>query len=143
VNRLFIFFCIIILSSYTSIPASPCAPDTGNVNLFEHEGLKKIIDSYSMANSGIGLQASVITPDGRVLSSVSGYSDIKKKSPITLDCLLLTGSINKLYTATLIMNEVEEGRLSLDSNIDKWISASWSKGVSLRMLLNHTSGIPS
>jgi D-alanyl-D-alanine carboxypeptidase len=143
VNRLYIFFCIVILSSCSSIPVSPCVSETGNVNRVEHEGLKKIIDSYSTANSDIGLQASVVMPDGMVLSAVSGYSDIKKKCPLTLECLLLTGSITKLYTATLIMNEVGEGKISLDEKIDKWINASWSKDVTVRMLLNHTSGIPS
>jgi D-alanyl-D-alanine carboxypeptidase len=125
------------------MPVTPCVPETVNANKVEHEDLKNILDAYCKANSGIGLQASVIMPDGGVLNAVSGYSDIKRKCPLTRNSLLLIGSITKIYTATLIMNEVEEGRISLDDKIEKWISASWSKDVSLRMLLNHTSGIPS
>ena len=142
-RELLILFCIFILSSCTGIPVNPCVSETGNVNKVQHEGLKKIIDSYSTANSDIGLQATIIMPDGKVLKAVSGYSEIKKKCPLTFDSLLLTGSITTLYTTTLVMKEVEEGKISLDEKIDKWINASWSKDVTVRMLLNHTSGIAS
>ncbi len=55
-------------------------------------------------------------------------------------------SISKQFTAALVLKLVEEGRLSLDDSLGKLLPtetpAAWH-AVTVRQLLNHTSGIPS
>jgi D-alanyl-D-alanine carboxypeptidase len=53
------------------------------------------------------------------------------------------GSVTKTFTATVILELVEEGRLGLDDPVKRYISP-FPRGskVTIRMLLNHTSGIP-
>jgi D-alanyl-D-alanine carboxypeptidase len=53
------------------------------------------------------------------------------------------GSVTKSFTAVLILKLVEEGRLSLDTPVSKWFPDLPSADeISIRHLLNHSSGIP-
>jgi len=107
------------------------------------EELQRVLDNYSAKKAGVGLQATVIFPDGTVWSGVSGYANHEKKCPLTLDHHLYIGSITKLYTATLVMEQVENGTIALDDPLSKWIDLPYAKKITVGMLLNHTSGIPS
>lgn len=53
------------------------------------------------------------------------------------------GSITKTFVAATIVSLVAEGALSLDDLASKWLPGQKGiEGVTIRMLLNHTSGIP-
>lgn len=61
----------------------------------------------------------------------------------------IIGSMSKSFTAAAIMQLVEQGSIALDSSVDEYIDASewFSEGtnhgrITIRDLLNHTSGIP-
>ena len=107
------------------------------------EEIQHVLDNYSAKKERVGLQATVIFPDGTTWSGVSGYANHKKKCPLTLDHHLYIGSITKLFTATFVMEQVGKGRISLDETLDKWLELPYAKNITVRMLLNHTSGIPS
>ncbi len=52
------------------------------------------------------------------------------------------GSVSKIYTATLVMRLAEEGALSLDDPLGSWLpNFPRAAEISLRQLLNHTTGI--
>ena len=107
------------------------------------EELQRVLDNYSAKKAGVGLQATVIFPDGTVWSGVSGYASHEKKCPLTLDHHLYIGSMTKLFTATLVMEQVENGTIALDDPLSKWIDLPYAEEITVGMLLNHTSGIPS
>jgi D-alanyl-D-alanine carboxypeptidase len=53
------------------------------------------------------------------------------------------GSVSKTYVAATILSLIRGGKLSLTDLLSKWIpSVPHTDGVTLKMLLNHTSGIP-
>jgi D-alanyl-D-alanine carboxypeptidase len=61
---------------------------------------------------------------------------------------MLSGSIGKTYVAAVMLRLVEIGKASLDDNISRWLGKeSWfthlpnGKEITLRMLLNHSSGL--
>ena len=55
----------------------------------------------------------------------------------------LAYSITKTFTATVILQTCEEGRLNLDDRLAEWLPrVAHADRISLRQLLNHTSGIP-
>jgi D-alanyl-D-alanine carboxypeptidase len=85
----------------------------------------------------------VVQPDGTVWSGVSGHANREKRYPMTHDHRLYIGSITKLYTAVLVMDQVDKGIISLDDTLDKWVDLPYADTVAVRMVLNHTSGIPS
>lgn len=63
--------------------------------------------------------------------------------PLTLSSRFVVGSLTKQVTASLVLQQVDAGRVSLDAPIATYIElgADWTKRVKVRHLLNHTSGI--
>lgn len=87
----------------------------------------------------------VVVRDGTVIYGKGyGYADRETARPVKPEDRFEIGSISKSFAATAIMLLVEEGKVSLDDKLDKFISAvppQWS-GITIRHLLNHTSGLP-
>jgi len=74
-----------------------------------------------------------------------GYADMPNKRPNRVDTIFEVASGSKAFVATGIMKLVEEGKLSLDSTIGKLLDFDMkqiSPAITIRQLLNHTSGIP-
>jgi CubicO group peptidase (beta-lactamase class C family) len=82
--------------------------------------------------------------DGRLIKAQGyGLANIELDVPVKPETIFQTGSVGKQFTATAVMILVEEGKLSLDDPISKYLSgtpAAWN-GITVRHLLTHTSGI--
>jgi CubicO group peptidase (beta-lactamase class C family) len=82
--------------------------------------------------------------DGKIIKVAAyGFANLELKVPLTTEMLFKSGSLVKQFTATSIMMLVEEGKVGLDDEISKYLPeapTSW-KGVTIRRLLTHTSGI--
>lgn len=92
-----------------------------------------------------GLVLLVDTPDGRYLQAV-GVSNLEDGTPMQADDRLEIGSNSKSFTVVLLMQLVEEGVLSLDDPLSKWLPeqvAAIPNGdqMTLHQLAQHTSGI--
>lgn len=92
-----------------------------------------------------GLSVAVLR-NGEIIK-VKGYgrANVELNVAATPETIYQSGSVGKQFTATLVMMLVEEGKLSLDDHIGKYIPdapALW-KDITLRHLLTHTSGISS
>ena len=76
-----------------------------------------------------------------------GLASIETEQPVRPDTLFQIGSISKVYTATLIMRLVDEGKLALDELVITYLSdlklndEEALQTVTLRHLLSHTSGL--
>lgn len=106
------------------------------------QDLQQVLESYSLKVGGAGLQATIIYPDGTHWQGTSGFANIEQKCPMTRIHHLYIGSMTKLYTATLIMKQVEVDTISLDDTLDKWVSIHYANQISVKMLLGQRSGIP-
>src|SRR6516225_2107801 len=88
----------------------------------------------------------LVVKDGRVLFAKGyGYSDVDKKTPVTVDATLFRpGSISKLFTWTAVMQLVEQGKLDLDKDINAYldfkIPATEPQPITLRHILTHRPG---
>jgi len=74
-----------------------------------------------------------------------GYADLPNKRPNRTDTIFEVASGSKAFVATGIMKLIEEGKLSLDSAIGGLLDFDLkqiSPDITVRQLLNHTSGIP-
>jgi D-alanyl-D-alanine carboxypeptidase len=90
-----------------------------------------------------GLQAFVRRSDGRTWSGTSGTTDLARRVALRSDDILRVGSVTKTFTAVLILKLVEEGVLSLDDSLAKWFpNFPNAEAITVRQLLNHSSGIP-
>jgi dipeptidyl aminopeptidase/acylaminoacyl peptidase/CubicO group peptidase (beta-lactamase class C family) len=94
--------------------------------------------------------ASGLHRDGRpdeLTEAAYGYANFPAKIEATTDTLFQIGSMSKVWTATLAMQLVDEGKLDLDAPVAdvlpelRLADAEVAKTVTMRHLLNHTSGI--
>jgi len=74
-----------------------------------------------------------------------GMADIENEVPASPRTVYRIGSVTKQFTSVAIMQLVEQGKLSLDDDVTKYVPNAPTHGrhVLVRHLLNHTSGIPS
>ncbi len=71
-----------------------------------------------------------------------GYADVKEKIKATAKTKWRLGSIAKRFTATLIMQLIEEGKLSLDTKLsDFYPEIQNADQITIHHLLQHQSGI--
>lgn len=84
--------------------------------------------------------------DGRTTwNGASGVADVRTGRPVTPHMRQRVGSITKTFVATAILQQVEKGRVNLDAPVGHYLPELFpgrpGKQVTVRMLLNHTSGI--
>jgi CubicO group peptidase (beta-lactamase class C family) len=92
-----------------------------------------------------GLSIAVMQDGKLIYLKAFGFSNLEHKVPAKPNTAFAIASISKSFTAIAVMQLVERGKLSLNDVIDQHLiglPAAW-KGISIRQLLNHTSGIPS
>jgi len=96
-----------------------------------------------------GVTAAVAMPDGRVIVAASGWADAAHQVPLTAASRMPAGSVGKTFVAAAILAAVDDKVLDLDSPIERWLGKEpWfgrlpnAKGLTLRLLLSHRSGVP-
>jgi len=79
-----------------------------------------------------------------VFQKAVGLANRESRTPNTLDTQFRNGSMNKMFTATAVMQLVEAGKLSLDDTVGKvmtdYPNADVARTVTIRHLLGHTGG---
>jgi Beta-lactamase len=99
-----------------------------------------------LRNRNIAGAVVAVVKDGQVLFQKGyGYADFEAKKPVLPDqTLFRPGSISKLFTATAVMQLVEQGKLDLDRDVNDYldfaIPKTYPEPVTLRQLLTHTAG---
>jgi len=71
-----------------------------------------------------------------------GYSDLTKRKRLKKDDIFQLASVSKQFTAMAIMILKEKNLLSYDDSVTKFIPEFPYPRITVRMLLNHTSGLP-
>nr|BFE30779.1 serine hydrolase domain-containing protein [Actinomadura rugatobispora] len=88
---------------------------------------------------------SAVRHDDDAWSGASGVADVRTRRPVRPDMEHRVGSITKTFTATAVLQLVEQGRLQLDAPVAQFLPGTVpgerGQQVTVRMLLNHTSGI--
>src|SRR5579859_2099857 len=87
-----------------------------------------------------------VVKDGKlVLARGYGYADVAKKEPVSPETTLFRpGSISKLFTWTAVMQQVEQGKLDLDRDVNDYldfkIPPALGKPITLRNIMTHSTG---
>ncbi|MGV3479389.1 MAG: serine hydrolase domain-containing protein [Sphingobium sp.] len=101
---------------------------------------------YALKTGDLAGAVVVVVKDGQVLTQRGfGYSDIAKRKPVDPErTLFRPGSVSKLFTWTAVMQQVEEGRIDLDADVNSYIDfkipARNGKPVTMRQIMTHTAG---
>ena len=129
-----------------SAPQAPAAlPDDAVAQLDEFLKAQVYTEGAAPQSHTPGLVLLVDTPDGRYLQA-AGVASLEKGTPMQVDSRLEIGSNSKSFTDVLLLQLQEEGVLSLDDPLSKWLpdwAAKIPNGdkITLRQLAQHTAGI--
>src|SRR5215470_2292586 len=118
--------------------------------------LQPYIDSYKLA----GIIGIIADKTGKVhYKNLLGFADVEAKKPITEDNVFWIASMTKMFAGASIMMLADEGKVSLDDPVTKFIPqlSKWMvveekdtnhillkppvRPVTIRHLLSHTSGL--
>ena len=118
------------------------------------------LQPHVASNSLAGAVTFVVGPEGVIRQDAVGYADVAAKTPLKADAMFWIASMTKPITAVAFMMLVDEGKLSLDDPVTKYIPemtnlwvvesksdaamalARQKRPITLRHLLSHTSGLP-
>lgn len=101
---------------------------------------------YALASGDIAGGVVVVVKDGQVLLERGyGYADVEKRLPVDPQrTLFRLGSISKLFTWTAVMQQVEQGKLDLDRDINAYLDFEIApldgKPITMRHIMTHTAG---
>ncbi len=125
--------------------AAQSATDLGHRVLRVREKLEAFCQEKGIPGATLGFMLA----DGRRASTAAGVSCRSDGRAMVPGDRMLSGSIGKTYVAAVLLQLVQEGRVELDRRISHWFGEDeWftrlpnGPDITLRMLMNHTSGIP-
>ncbi|MEP6513789.1 MAG: serine hydrolase [Parafilimonas sp.] len=115
------------------------------VALSAQKNYSQLLEQYMQAQVNVkSFSGSVLVMkhDKVLLEKGYGMADLEWNVLNTPETKFRIGSITKQFTAACILQLIEQGKLSLEDKLSKFISGyPKSDSVTIRMLLNHTSGI--
>jgi CubicO group peptidase (beta-lactamase class C family) len=123
------------------------AQQTGPTDAEELEAFVDAFFAEQMEVSHLPGAVFVLVKDGEIfLAKGYGYADLERRRPVVPDeTLFLPGSVGKLFTALAVMQLVEQGKLSLDSDVNEYLDDfqlrdTYPQPVTVGDLLTHTAG---
>jgi CubicO group peptidase (beta-lactamase class C family) len=109
-----------------------------------HERIDSLVRA-EMARQKIPGVAVAVVRNGQVLSAKGyGEANVEHHVPVSVETVFQSGSVGKQFTSAAVMLLVQDGKIALGDSITRYFPgapASW-RGITVRHLLTHTSGIP-
>jgi len=107
------------------------------------ERLESLVNDRLEATRCPGLSVAVASHNQIVFSAALGKADIEQDVPLTTASVQRLASVSKPITGTIIMDLVEQGKLSLDASVRQYLPElpAFYQSVTLRELLSHQSGV--
>src|SRR3954462_1409023 len=92
-----------------------------------------------------GATVAVVKDGALFFAKGYGYSDVARRAAVNPErSLFRIGSTSKLFTWTAVMQLVEQGKLSLDTNVNRYldfkIPATYPQPITLRHIMTHSPG---
>jgi len=129
-------------------PPAPVTSTEGAAQLTAQD-VNTWLDGYmpiSIGRANIPGAVVVVVKDGQILTSRGyGFSNVEKRTKVDpATTLFRPGSISKLFTWTAVMQQVEQGKLNLDADVNTYLDFKIpprnGKPVTLRNIMTHTAG---
>ncbi|TDP03153.1 serine hydrolase domain-containing protein [Flavobacterium sp. 245] len=131
-KKIRIFLCLLLLISID------CTSQTLNDTIAL---INKAMAIYLPENPGSQLS---IKKNGKIIfSKAYGMADLEHNVPLTLTSKIEAGSVSKQFTAAAILLLEQQGKLSLNDDVRKYITELPDYGniITLEQMMHHTSGL--
>jgi CubicO group peptidase (beta-lactamase class C family) len=125
---------LLVLTSITLFATAQTWQDTVN-------SIEKLFERYKPNIPGAQL---AISRNGQVLFSKAwGMADLEHNTPLTTVSITEAGSVSKQFTAAAILLLEQEGKLSLNDDVRKYVPElpDYGNVITLRHMMQHTSGL--
>ncbi|HSW43467.1 MAG TPA: serine hydrolase domain-containing protein [Patescibacteria group bacterium] len=124
------------------LPSAPITPTPG-VPRAVAARLDRALARAQQALLLPGVAATVILADGSTWTGALGLADAAAGRPVRPGTPFAAASVTKTFIAALVLRYVDQGLIGLDDPLAGWLP-EWpnARRITIRMLLNHTSGIP-
>src|SRR5690349_17829874 len=136
-NFLFVFTLVVLLSSATWAQV----PDKEKVIAGAERAFEKVSKAYIAPAPGC---AAAVSLNGDVVfEKAFGLADLELNVPNTTQTIFESGSVAKQFTAAALVLLQQDGKLSIDDPVRKYIPElpEYGAPLTIRHLLNHTSGL--
>lgn len=141
------WLCLAACCSAAPLNAQSSAARASSSPVVVRGGDATRIDDYLTRLSGFGWSGAmyIARHDTVLLRKGYGLANRTTRAPITQQTVFDIGSLAKQFTASAIMLLHERGKLSLDDSIPNFLSdvPADKRGITIRQLLSHTSGMDS
>ncbi len=140
----FLLLAALVLSGVR--PVSAQAAGGGPSDPAELEAFMDGLMTAEMNEKHVPGAVVLVVKDGDVLFAKGyGYADLEARTPVDPEkTLFRPGSVSKLFVWTSVMQLVEQGKLSLDADVNEYldftIPATYPEPITLKTLLTHTPG---
>lgn len=134
---LLVLLCVISLGAASApTPGQPAAPASVTAEV------DRIFEKWNRPNSP-GCALSVIQNDRILYKHGYGMADLDHDVPITPATVFHVASVSKQFTAAAVALLSQQGKLSLDDDVRKYIPEVPDLGarITIRHLIHHTSGL--
>jgi D-alanyl-D-alanine carboxypeptidase len=147
-----LFFILLLVLINTGFSSSEKRKDASELSV----SLQALVDSIIDVESEDPIHNAVLLVEGPLIKwkGAAGMADGKKEA-MTANHKIKIASIGKTFTATLVLQLIEEGYLNLDDTIDKFLDnpivkldslhiyegVAYGRQITVEQLLSHTTGI--
>jgi D-alanyl-D-alanine carboxypeptidase len=108
----------------------------------QEQRMQRIAERYRAALDYPGLAIGVWQQGNGGFTTAVGAANLRTGRPLRVTDHFHIGSVTKTMTATLALQLVQRGKLKLHDSIDKYVNGvPLGRLITVRMLLNHTSGL--
>jgi D-alanyl-D-alanine carboxypeptidase len=132
----------VLLAPARAGTAGPSRTATPAAQRIDPGELQQLLDQIVAA--GAPGAAAWVRDEHGVLTATSGVADLRTGRPMRADLHYRAGSVTKSLVATVVLQLVAEGRLSLQDTVEGWLPGILPYGdqVTIEQLLRHTGGVP-
>ncbi|TVQ36197.1 MAG: class A beta-lactamase-related serine hydrolase [Spirochaetaceae bacterium] len=133
--------CGATLVPYAGAELEPLAEVRGQAQWEVARAVERAAVAYVQHSEVPGVQVALRFGDF-AYAGAYGHRDSRRAEFVRVDDIYRVGSVTKTFTAVVVLSLVQDGRLSLDDPVEGWVDLPRAQGVTVRQLLNHSSGIP-
>ena len=135
--------CLLVLAvvAFVSTAAWAQVPDKAKVTTGAEKAFEKFTKAYVAPAPGC---AAAVSLNGElVFEKAFGLAELEHNVPNTTQTIFESGSVAKQFTAAALVLLQQDGKLSLDDPVKKYIPElpDYGSPITIRHLLNHTSGL--
>ena len=116
-----------------------------------HNIVKRTLDEYVLSDRISGVVSILSDTNCNLTVDCSGWANVEKRVPISTNTLFAIFSMTKTFTGAAVMCAIDEGRMSLDDLVSKYLpeyadvrmrdGSRPKRELTLRDLLSHTDGM--